>query len=121
MLGVGGLGSWAAYALACCGVGELVLVDGDRVELSNFNRQMLYRERDIGRVKAEAAAEALAEFDSGCRLRVRGAPARRARRRWREVVDGRGLRRERGRLAGARHRALGQRGVLRGRACRSSR
>jgi molybdopterin-synthase adenylyltransferase len=68
MLGVGGLGSWAAYALACCGVGELVLVDGDRVEESNFNRQILYRERDIGRPKVDAAAEALAEFDSALRL-----------------------------------------------------
>jgi bacteriocin biosynthesis cyclodehydratase domain-containing protein len=68
LLGVGGLGSWAAYALACCGVGELVLVDGDRVEESNFNRQILYRERDIGRSKVEAAAEALAEFNSACAL-----------------------------------------------------
>jgi molybdopterin-synthase adenylyltransferase len=68
VLGVGGLGSWASYALACCGVGELVLVDGDRVEVSNFNRQILYRERDIGRLKVEAAADALAEFDSCCRL-----------------------------------------------------
>ena len=68
LLGVGGLGSWAAYALACCGVGELVLVDGDVVEQSNFNRQILYRERDIGRPKVEAAADALAEFNSSCRL-----------------------------------------------------
>jgi molybdopterin-synthase adenylyltransferase len=68
MLGVGGLGSWAAYALACCGVGELVLVDGDRVEESNFNRQILYRERDVGRPKVEAAAEALAGFDSALRI-----------------------------------------------------
>jgi molybdopterin-synthase adenylyltransferase len=68
ILGVGGLGSWASYALACCGVGELVLLDHDLVEESNFNRQILYRERDIGRPKAEAAAEALAAFDSHCRL-----------------------------------------------------
>jgi bacteriocin biosynthesis cyclodehydratase domain-containing protein len=68
MLGVGGLGSWASYALACCGVGELVLVDHDRVEESNFNRQILYRERDVGRVKVDAAAEALRAFDSECRL-----------------------------------------------------
>jgi bacteriocin biosynthesis cyclodehydratase domain-containing protein len=45
-----------------------VLLDGDLVEESNFNRQILYRERDIGRPKAEAAADALAEFDSSCRL-----------------------------------------------------
>lgn len=68
ILGVGGLGTWASYALLCCGVGELVLLDGDHVEESNFNRQILYRERDIGRPKAEAALEALAEFNSSCRL-----------------------------------------------------
>ena len=68
VLGLGGLGSWASYALLCCGVGELVLLDGDDVEESNFNRQILYRERDIGRPKAEAAVEALAEFNSTCRL-----------------------------------------------------
>ena len=68
MLGLGGLGSWAAYALASCGVGELVLVDGDRVEESNFNRQILYRERDLGRPKAGAARDALGEFNSACRL-----------------------------------------------------
>ena len=68
MLGVGGLGSWASYALACCGVGELVLLDGDQVEESNFNRQILYRESDVGRPKVDAAAECLAAFNSACRI-----------------------------------------------------
>jgi bacteriocin biosynthesis cyclodehydratase domain-containing protein len=68
MLGLGGLGSWASYALACCGVGELGLLDGDLVEESNFNRQILYREHDVGRPKVDAAVEALAAFDSSCRL-----------------------------------------------------
>ncbi|MBN1530807.1 MAG: TOMM precursor leader peptide-binding protein [Thermoleophilaceae bacterium] len=68
LLGVGGLGSWAAYALACCGVGELLLVDGDVVEESNFNRQILYRECDLGRPKVAAAAEALAAFHSAGRF-----------------------------------------------------
>ena len=68
VLGLGGLGSWASYALLCCGVGELVLLDGDQVEENNFNRQILYRERDVGRPKAEAAVDGLAEFDSSCRL-----------------------------------------------------
>jgi bacteriocin biosynthesis cyclodehydratase domain-containing protein len=68
MLGAGGLGSWASYALLCCGIGELVLVDHDRVEESNFNRQILYRERDVGSLKVDVAAEALREFDSACRV-----------------------------------------------------
>jgi bacteriocin biosynthesis cyclodehydratase domain-containing protein len=87
MLGAGGLGSWAAYALACCGVGELVLVDGDRVEESNFNRQILYREGDAGRLKAEAAVEAVAAFDSACRLTA--VPRRlESEREVRDIVEG---------------------------------
>jgi molybdopterin-synthase adenylyltransferase len=87
MLGVGGLGSWASYALACCGVGELVVVDGDRVEESNFNRQILYGELDMGRLKAEVAAEALAAFDSACR--VTAVPRRlESEAEVREVVEG---------------------------------
>jgi molybdopterin-synthase adenylyltransferase len=63
MVGVGGLGTWAAAGLACAGVGHLTLIDDDRVELSNLNRQFLYRHADIGRLKVEAAAEALAAYD----------------------------------------------------------
>ena len=68
VLGVGGLGSWAAISLACCGVGELTLVDGDSVELSNLNRQILYSEEDIGRPKAAVAAAAIARFNPGVRV-----------------------------------------------------
>jgi molybdopterin-synthase adenylyltransferase len=68
VLGVGGLGGWAAWALACCGIGEMWLVDGDRVEVSNLNRQILYTESDIGRLKVEAAAERLGAFNSAMRI-----------------------------------------------------
>ena len=68
MIGVGGLGTWAAAALACAGVGHLTLVDDDRVELSNLNRQFLYRSADVGRLKVEAAADALAAFDPSLEL-----------------------------------------------------
>jgi bacteriocin biosynthesis cyclodehydratase domain-containing protein len=71
VLGVGGLGGWSALALACCGVGEMLLVDFDRVELSNLNRQVLYGEADIGRFKAEAAAERLSAFNSRMRVEAR--------------------------------------------------
>lgn len=68
VLGLGGLGGWAAYALACSGVGTLVAVDGDVVEWSNMNRQILYRESDVGAGKAQAAARALRDFNSDIRV-----------------------------------------------------
>ncbi len=71
VLGVGGLGGWSALTLACCGIGEMVLVDFDTVELSNLNRQILYGEADIGRPKAGLAARRLDAFNSSIRLETR--------------------------------------------------
>ena len=68
VLGVGGLGAWSAWALACCGVGEMWLVDGDRVEVSNFNRQILYTEADLGLLKVECAAARLRAFNSSAKI-----------------------------------------------------
>jgi adenylyltransferase/sulfurtransferase len=59
IIGVGGLGAPAAMALAEAGLGNLVLVDPDRVELSNLHRQPLYGEDDLGHWKVEAAAAQL--------------------------------------------------------------
>jgi bacteriocin biosynthesis cyclodehydratase domain-containing protein len=59
ILGVGGLGGWAALALACAGIGTLSLVDDDTIELSNLARQALYTERDIGAPKVDVATRAL--------------------------------------------------------------
>jgi bacteriocin biosynthesis cyclodehydratase domain-containing protein len=64
VLGVGGLGGWVAWALACVGIGEMWLVDGDRVEASNLNRQILYTEADIGLLKVEVATARLRAFNS---------------------------------------------------------
>jgi molybdopterin-synthase adenylyltransferase len=59
VLGAGGLGSWTMAGLACAGVGRIVAVDDDTIELSNLNRQVLYRMADMGRRKVDVAAESL--------------------------------------------------------------
>jgi len=64
VLGVGGTGGAAAQILVASGVGHVHTVDPDVVELSNLNRQLLYREADIGRPKAEAATAALRALNS---------------------------------------------------------
>ena len=63
VLGLGGLGCWTATALASAGIGRLVVVDGDVVETSNLNRQMLYTPADVGLGKAETGARALRAFN----------------------------------------------------------
>jgi molybdopterin-synthase adenylyltransferase len=72
VLGVGGLGGWSALSLACCGIGEMLLIDCDEVEVSNLNRQVLYSEADIGRPKVEVAAERLGTFNSAMKIEARG-------------------------------------------------
>ncbi|MEV7801339.1 ThiF family adenylyltransferase [Microbispora sp. NPDC088329] len=64
VLGLGGTGSHAAWALAASGVGTIHCVDPDLVELSNLSRQVLYGEDDVGRPKAEVAVERLRTVNS---------------------------------------------------------
>ncbi|MDZ7662040.1 molybdopterin-synthase adenylyltransferase MoeB [Thiohalophilus sp.] len=63
ILGLGGLGSPVAMYLAAAGVGQLVLVDHDNVDLSNLQRQILHRQKDIGHPKITSAAETLMELN----------------------------------------------------------
>lgn len=63
VLGVGGVGSWAAEALARAGIGALTLVDFDRIEPSNLNRQVHALTSTIGRLKVEVMAERLAQIN----------------------------------------------------------
>lgn len=68
VLGVGGLGGSAALWLASIGVGEMWLIDGDRVETSNFNRQILYTVADVGLLKVEAATARLRAFNPSMKV-----------------------------------------------------
>lgn len=63
VIGVGGLGSVAALYLAGAGIGRLILADRDRVDLTNLQRQILYRQSDLGRGKTEAAKDQLAALN----------------------------------------------------------
>jgi len=68
MVGLGGLGSPAALYLVAAGVGRLLLNDFDQVDASNLQRQILYRDGDVGRSKTQAAAESLAVLNPHCEL-----------------------------------------------------
>jgi len=68
VVGVGGLGSAASMYLAYAGIGHITIVDGDYVDLSNLNRQMLHWESDIGRKKPISAADKLRMINSSVRI-----------------------------------------------------
>jgi adenylyltransferase/sulfurtransferase len=67
--GLGGLGSAAAYYLAAAGLGGLTIVDGDRVEAGNLNRQILYATGDIGWAKTSVALAKLQALNPACHVR----------------------------------------------------
>ena len=67
VFGLGGVGSYAAEALARAGVGRLILVDGDVVEETNLNRQLVALHSTLGRSKAEVAAQRVLDIAPGCR------------------------------------------------------
>jgi len=64
VVGAGGLGSPALLYLAAAGIGRIGVIDGDRVDLSNLNRQLIHPEASVGRGKADSACETLRAFRS---------------------------------------------------------
>ncbi|NOT33417.1 MAG: molybdopterin-synthase adenylyltransferase MoeB [Candidatus Eisenbacteria bacterium] len=70
VVGAGGLGSPLALYLAAAGVGRIGLVDFDRVDLSNLQRQVLYDTRDVGRAKLAAASERLRALNPEIEVRA---------------------------------------------------
>jgi molybdopterin/thiamine biosynthesis adenylyltransferase len=71
LVGAGGLGSSAGLYLAAAGVGTLAVVDGDVVESSNLERQVLHRTADVGRPKVESAARTLRALNPEVEVRSR--------------------------------------------------
>ena len=65
IVGAGGLGCPAALYMAAAGVGTLVIVDDDEVDLTNLQRQVLHRQHSVGRAKVESAREALHDINPG--------------------------------------------------------
>jgi len=70
ILGAGGLGSPAALYLASAGVGQITLVDDDRVDLTNLQRQIAHTEARIGLLKVDSAREAMLQINPTVEVRT---------------------------------------------------
>ena len=70
IIGIGGIGCPLSQYLVNSGVKNLTLVDGDIIEKSNLNRQVLFNLKDIGRKKVEVAKEKLKLINSECKINV---------------------------------------------------
>ncbi len=68
LVGAGGLGAPAAYYLAAAGVGTLGVVDGDTVELSNLQRQIIHSMADLGKNKGQSARETIEGLNTDVRV-----------------------------------------------------
>jgi tRNA A37 threonylcarbamoyladenosine dehydratase len=68
VVGIGGVGSWAAEALARSGLGRITLVDLDDICVSNINRQLHALDNVVGRSKVEVMAERIRAINPGCQV-----------------------------------------------------
>ncbi|MEW5759159.1 MAG: HesA/MoeB/ThiF family protein [Candidatus Thermoplasmatota archaeon] len=68
VVGAGGLGSAVSTYLATAGIGKLSMIDNDRVELGNLNRQILHWEKDLGKNKATSAVEKLKQINTDIKI-----------------------------------------------------
>lgn len=69
VIGLGGLGSPALFYLAAAGIGEIGIADGDTVDLSNLQRQILHGRADVGKKKTQSARETILRLNPDVRLR----------------------------------------------------
>ena len=69
IFGVGGLGCPLSIYLANLGIGNIGIVDDDKVELSNLNRQIIFSQKDIGKYKVDVAKQKIKEINK--RIKVK--------------------------------------------------
>ena len=70
IIGAGGLGSSAIYYLAAAGVGHIGIIDNDKVELSNLQRQIIHNSSDIGTLKCQSAKEKITQLNPDLRIDI---------------------------------------------------
>lgn len=70
VVGAGGIGSPVIAYLAAAGVGQLGIIDGDKIELSNLQRQFLHRTTDVGMSKAQSAARFVEELNPNVKVNI---------------------------------------------------
>lgn len=70
VFGIGGVGGYAVEALARCGVGNLDIVDSDRVGITNLNRQIIATNSTIGRYKVDVMAERIRDINPACSVQA---------------------------------------------------
>lgn len=86
VIGAGGLGSPTLFYLAATGVGEIRIVDSDKVDLTNLQRQILFKESSIGKFKSEEAVKILSELNPN--LKLISIPERISEKNYEEILFG---------------------------------
>lgn len=71
VFGIGGVGGYAVEALARAGVGRFILIDSDKVSISNINRQIIATHKSVGQYKTEAARERILEINPEATVETR--------------------------------------------------
>ena len=70
VLGLGGVGGYVTESLARCGIGNLILVDYDKVDITNINRQIIATYSNIGKLKTECFKKRIADINKECNVKV---------------------------------------------------
>ena len=70
VLGLGGVGGYVTESLARAGIGNLILVDYDKVDITNINRQIIATYSNVGKLKTECFKERIADINKECNVKI---------------------------------------------------